>query len=196
MKTESKRPAPNYELGGIPNNAKGQRFIRDLRLYANRGRYILSVRPNGPRPPHSANTVMSKAVGFRVYFRPGEAVRKEREERKAWEGRYHSAIIGNFRATNQALRDDVEKLRSRLEEQIEQAQGFAAEVQKLEAEARHHRSNFSDVADSAAHWRQTFEAECSAHVATARRVVRMGWLCLVLWLAGAGVGAAIALHFG
>jgi chromosome segregation ATPase len=89
--------APGYMLGGIPNNAKGRRLIRDIREFANRGRYRLDVKANGERPKYASHVRKEDAREFRVYFRPSDEARAEQyaDERQQF-NRIRSAAEERF----------------------------------------------------------------------------------------------------
>lgn len=70
---------PHYALRGIPNDKEGQKLLAGIRRYANRERYEVVVRNNGPRAEaaraeglhpdaYRASIPKRHATSFRVYF--------------------------------------------------------------------------------------------------------------------------------
>jgi hypothetical protein len=151
-----KQPSFNYQLGGIPANAKGRRFLRDLREYANRGKYRLVVRNNGPHEQkHGPGSVrLENATGHRVYFYPSEAEQQREWDRNQENRRFWTRDAENHAAIAIVDRDRAVAIADQCREDEAAATTRALVASECHNDAEVERVKWHDLAQT---WRKKFD---------------------------------------
>ncbi len=189
------KKAPGYMLGGIPNNAHGRRVIRDIRKYANRGRYELSVRNNGPRKGRRGPGYVPKedATEFRVYFYPGEAARAEElarydRERAAFEVRA-ARRVADEQARTMAARTATDYWQDKATEYATTIEHTSQRLHESEQLAR----DWQTVAESRSEWVDDLRGKLAK---SAARRVAFAWSAVAAGVVAVSAVVGLAIVIG